>query len=53
MILQLQNVTKAFGTDVILTDVSMSVNEKDRIGIIGRNGTGKTTLLKIIARIQL
>ena len=50
MILQLQNVTKAFGTDVILTDVSMSVNEKDRIGIIGRNGTGKTTLLKIIAK---
>ncbi len=50
MILQLQNITKAFGTDVILTDVSMSVNERDRIGIIGRNGTGKTTLLKIIAK---
>lgn len=50
MILQLQNVTKAFGVDVILSDVSISVNERDRIGIIGRNGTGKTTLLNIIAK---
>ena len=38
----------SFGTDVILDDVSFSVNDGDRLGIIGVNGAGKTSLFRII-----
>ena len=45
MILQLNKVSKSFCVDEILNDITFSVNENDRIGIIGKNGCGKTTLL--------
>jgi len=47
--LSCDNINLAYGTDVILKDISFSVNEGDRVGIIGVNGAGKTSLLKIIA----
>ncbi|WP_293163716.1 ABC-F family ATP-binding cassette domain-containing protein [Mogibacterium sp.] len=40
---------KSYGVDVILEDVSFSVNKGDRIGIVGPNGAGKTTLLSILS----
>jgi ATP-binding cassette subfamily F protein 3 len=43
------SLSKSFGGQVILADVSFSVNPGQRVGLIGRNGTGKTTLLKILA----
>ena len=46
--LSASEVTLSFGTDVILKDVSFSVNDGDRVGIIGVNGAGKTSLFKII-----
>lgn len=49
MLISVQNVTKAFLDDVVLQDVSLEVNEGDRIGLLGVNGAGKTTLLNIIA----
>lgn len=49
MILQLNKVSKSFGTDEILNDITFSVNDGGRIGIIGKNGCGKTTLLNIIS----
>ncbi|MDR1774351.1 MAG: ABC-F family ATP-binding cassette domain-containing protein [Clostridioides sp.] len=51
IVLSCNNISKSFGIDEIFTDVSFSVNEGDKIGIVGINGTGKTTLLKIIAGI--
>ena len=43
------NLTKIFGVDKIFENVTFDVKTKDKIGLIGRNGTGKTTLIKILA----
>lgn len=50
-ILNLQHVTKNYGTRSLFTDLSLGVNSGDKIGLIGVNGTGKSTLLKIAAGI--
>ncbi|MCD4704603.1 ATP-binding cassette domain-containing protein [bacterium] len=47
-LLQIKNLSKAYGNQVVLNRVSFSVGEKQRIGVIGRNGAGKSTLIKII-----
>ena len=49
VLLTLQNVTKAFGLNVILNDVSLTLKEGQRLGLVSVNGSGKSTLLKIIA----
>ena len=48
MLLSFDNLTKYFGDKRILASITASVEDNDRIGIIGRNGTGKTTLLNIL-----
>lgn len=48
MILGCTKISKSFGTDVVLTDVSFHINEREKAAIIGVNGAGKTTLLRII-----
>ncbi|WP_290786407.1 ribosomal protection-like ABC-F family protein [Exiguobacterium sp. UBA7533] len=52
MICDIQHLTKQFGGETILTDVSLFLNENDRVGLIGRNGSGKTTLLRLLARLD-
>ena len=47
--LQIENVSKSFGDLVLFSDISFVVEERQRIGLIARNGKGKSTLLKIIA----
>lgn len=42
------NLKKAFGTDVVFSGVSFEIQENDRVGLVGRNGCGKTTLMKIL-----
>ncbi|MCY8216269.1 ABC-F family ATP-binding cassette domain-containing protein [Bacillus haynesii] len=49
MILQVNQLSKSFGADTILTNIKLEVRSRDRIAIVGRNGAGKSTLLKIIA----
>ena len=44
-----EQVDKAFDINFLLTRVSIGVSENDRIGIVGRNGGGKSTLVKILA----
>ncbi len=48
MLLSVANVAKAFGVDQILTGVSFRIDAREKVALVGRNGTGKTTLLKII-----
>ncbi|MEK4647295.1 ABC-F type ribosomal protection protein [Exiguobacterium sp. FSL W8-0210] len=52
MICDIQHLTKQFGGETILADVSLFLNEHDRVGLIGRNGSGKTTLLRLLARLE-
>ncbi len=47
-LINLYNISKSFGGDIVLDSVSLEVFNKDRIALIGRNGTGKTTLFNII-----
>ncbi|MDA7028587.1 ABC-F family ATP-binding cassette domain-containing protein [Bacillus sp. CLL-7-23] len=49
MILQVNQLSKSFGADKILTNIKLEVRSRDRIAIVGRNGAGKSTLLKMIA----
>jgi len=51
IVLSCNNLNKSFGIDSILENVNFTVNEYDKIGIIGVNGTGKTTLFKVISGI--
>jgi len=49
-LVNLETVTKAFGTTVLLDAVSLGVAEGDRVGVVGRNGGGKSTLLQVLTR---
>lgn len=50
--LQIENLTKSFGDLVLFENLSLGISEGDRIGLIARNGTGKTTLLNVIMGIE-
>lgn len=51
-ILNIEHISKIYGEKVIFDDVSLGIHSGDKIGVIGVNGTGKTTLLKIIVKIN-
>ena len=51
-ILNIEHISKIQGEKVVFDDVSLGIHSGDKIGVIGVNGTGKTTLLKIIAKIN-
>ncbi len=50
-IIELQDIEVAYGEKTVLRDVNLTVYEKDFLGIIGPNGGGKTTLIKVILRL--
>lgn len=50
--LQIENLTKSFGDRLLFADVTFGINQGDKIGLIAKNGTGKTTLLRIIAGLE-
>jgi ATP-binding cassette subfamily F protein uup len=51
-IINIEGVSKAFDIRPLLVDVSLGISERERIGIVGRNGGGKSTLLKILAELE-
>ena len=48
MILSCQNISKAFGTECIVTQASFHIEDHEKAAIVGINGAGKTTLLRMI-----
>ena len=48
-LLSVENISKAFGERVILENISFGINKDQKIAFIAKNGTGKTTLLNIMA----
>lgn len=48
-LLQVENLTKSFGVKSLFDDINFTINEGDKVGLIAKNGTGKSTLLSIIA----
>ncbi len=51
-IITMEHISKGFGGKLLLDDVSCGIGEGDKVGIIGINGTGKTTLLNLIAGVE-
>lgn len=47
-----ENITKGFGDRTLLDQVTFGIHRNDKIGVIGINGTGKTTFLKILAKLE-
>ena len=48
MIINIENLHFSYGIHEIFKDLNLSINEKKQIGLVGRNGTGKSTLLKLL-----
>lgn len=48
MLIELNKICKSFGIEKILSDITLTINDGDRIGLLGENGAGKSTLLNII-----
>lgn len=51
-IIELENISKSFGSVSALADISMQVNDNEVLGLIGDNGAGKSTLIKIISGVH-
>lgn len=52
-LITLENISKSYSEKKLLEDISLGINDKEKIGLIGVNGTGKSTLLKIIAGAEI
>ncbi|WP_406420284.1 ABC-F family ATP-binding cassette domain-containing protein [Streptomyces sp. NBC_00873] len=51
-LVSVEQVSKVYGTRALLDGVSLGVSEGDRIGVVGRNGDGKTTLIRMLAKLE-
>ncbi|MGH3430842.1 MAG: ATP-binding cassette domain-containing protein, partial [Mycobacteriales bacterium] len=51
-LVNLESVSKSYGVRALLNNVSLGVDTDDRIGVVGRNGGGKTTLIEVLAGLE-
>ena len=52
MLLSAEKIVKSYSEKILINDVSLYIDKGDKIGVIGVNGTGKSTLLRILAQIE-
>ena len=52
MILACQNISKSFGVEPVIRNVSFHVEDQEKVAFVGINGAGKSTLMKMIAGIE-
>ena len=52
-LINIENITKYYTDTPLFADASFTVDEQEKVGIIGINGTGKTTLLKMLVGLEL
>ena len=52
ILLQVAQIARLFGADILFQNIQMEIDSHARIGLVGRNGAGKSTLLKIIAGLE-
>ena len=52
ILLNAEGISKSYSEKILLDNVSLGINEGDKIGLIGVNGTGKSTFLKILAGVD-
>ena len=50
--IQVEGLWKSFGRQILFEDVGFKINRRERVGVVGRNGHGKTTLFRIIAGLE-
>ncbi|MGB7296204.1 MAG: ABC-F family ATP-binding cassette domain-containing protein [Candidatus Aminicenantales bacterium] len=50
--ISVENLSKSFGSQVLFDSISFKINRKERVGLVGRNGHGKTTLFRILAGLE-
>ena len=50
--LQVENISKSYGDRTLFSDISFNINEGDKIALVAPNGTGKSSLLKILAGVE-
>ncbi len=51
-LVNVESIGKVYGTRTLLDGISLGVSEGDRIGVVGRNGDGKTTLIRVLAKLE-
>lgn len=51
-LITIENITKSYSEKILINDVSLGINDGDKIGVVGVNGVGKSTFLKIVAGIE-
>jgi ATP-binding cassette subfamily F protein uup len=51
-LVNLKDVGKGYASRTVLSDITLGIEAGDRIGVVGRNGDGKSTLLKLIAGLE-
>ena len=51
-LLQVENISKSYGYDPLFTNISFGLDEGDKVGLIAKNGTGKSTLLNLLAGVE-